>query len=567
MDRRGRHESHRRTARGGGARRCGDGRIRAAARPHAETTCSPPIADAPVAADRRQGDSAQEPEPDLLPDQRRRPRGRARRGRHASARRLRLVLPVLPRSRALPGARRHAARDAPAGGRREGRSRVRRTPDAVALGQPAPEHRLAGQPDRHAVPAGGRLRRSGTALRATSRRFRSARSASIPTRSPHLDRRRRHERRRVLGIAEHRLHAAAAGAVPGRGQRLRDLGARRGADAGRRHLRLVDVVPAPHGAGSRRHRLPRQLRRDGRGGGARARAAGARCWCTRHVIRPYSHSLSDDERLYKTPEEREAEATRDPLAQDARAAHRSEGLATESRPERRSRPTVDREVQEATDAALAAAKPDARHRRALGVLAGRGSDRSTTFAAEPHTEGKPDTMVAAINRTLHDEMARNPRIVVFGEDVADSSDESTLATVPGKGGVFKVTHGLQKALRQHARVQLAARRGEHRRPRRRHGAARDQAGGRNPVLRLHLAGDDADPRRDGDDALPLGQQLLVPDGDPRADRRLPARRRAVSQPVGREHLRALPGHPHRVPVERASTRRGCCAPRSGATTR
>ena len=61
------------------------------------------------------------------------------------------------------------------------------------------------------------------------------------------------------------------------------------------------------------------------------------------------------------------------------------------------------------------------------------------------SEGKADTMVAAINRTLKDEMARNPRIVIFGEDVADASKASALPHVPGKGGVFKVTHGLQKA--------------------------------------------------------------------------------------------------------------------------
>ena len=160
------------------------------------------------------------------------------------------------------------------------------------------------------------------------------------------------------------------------------------------------------------------------------------------VIRPYSHSLSDDERLYKTPEERKAEAQRDPLTK-MRAFLLEAHIATEADLEA-ILASVDREVADATEFALKAPKP-AVGTAAAFVFSPTVDPTSAEFQTTPQTEGKPDTMVGAINRTLKDEMARNPRIVVFGEDVADASKVSALPHVPGKGGVFKVTHGLQKA--------------------------------------------------------------------------------------------------------------------------
>jgi 2-oxoisovalerate dehydrogenase E1 component len=160
------------------------------------------------------------------------------------------------------------------------------------------------------------------------------------------------------------------------------------------------------------------------------------------VIRPYSHSLSDDERLYKPAEEREAEALRDPLTR-MRAFLAGEGLATDADFEAIAA-DVDREVLEATDAALVAPKPPA-ETADWYVFSPDVDPTSAAFETPEQPSGKPDTMVAAINRTMKSEMARNPRIVIFGEDVADASREAALAKVPGKGGVFKVTHGLQKA--------------------------------------------------------------------------------------------------------------------------
>ncbi len=161
-----------------------------------------------------------------------------------------------------------------------------------------------------------------------------------------------------------------------------------------------------------------------------------------HVTRPYSHSQSDDERLYKPPAERAAEAKRDPITRLA-AFLIAEELATDDELKAIVR-NVEEEVNRAADAAIASEKP-ARSTARLYVYSPDVDPTSTAFATDAQPDGKADTMVSAINRTLKDEMARDPRIVVFGEDVADCTREDALDQVSGKGGVFKVTHGLQRA--------------------------------------------------------------------------------------------------------------------------
>jgi 2-oxoisovalerate dehydrogenase E1 component len=159
------------------------------------------------------------------------------------------------------------------------------------------------------------------------------------------------------------------------------------------------------------------------------------------VIRPYSHSLSDDETLYRSPAERSQDAQRDPLLLFSRQLV-AEGIASEA-DLAKLREEVDREVNAATDEALTAPAPEpetaTRH-----VYSETVDPTSAAFASEPQPQGEPKTMVDLLNACLNDEMTRDPRIVVFGQDVADCSREASLSEVKGKGGVFKVTHNLQR---------------------------------------------------------------------------------------------------------------------------
>jgi 2-oxoisovalerate dehydrogenase E1 component len=160
------------------------------------------------------------------------------------------------------------------------------------------------------------------------------------------------------------------------------------------------------------------------------------------VIRPYSHSLSDDEILYKPPEERAAEAKRDPLINFPRWLV-EKGHATEAQLER-IKEEVDAEVLAATDDALGKEQPgpDTVY---FGVYSPDVDPTSEQFDTEddPQYSGNETTMVDLLNLCMKDEMRRDAKILVFGEDVADVSRERYLGKVKGKGGVFKVTHGLQ----------------------------------------------------------------------------------------------------------------------------
>jgi 2-oxoisovalerate dehydrogenase E1 component len=173
-----------------------------------------------------------------------------------------------------------------------------------------------------------------------------------------------------------------------------------------------------------------------------------------HVVRPYSHALSDDDKHYRMAAEREADALREPLAKMQMRLLR-EGILTADEITALEQ-SLDHEVAEAGERALAAPLPKVESIREH-VYSEDLDPTSTAFATEQaHAPGDagggkaggakgsgPRTMADLINACLHDEMRRDPRIVVYGEDVADASREEALNEVEGKGGVFKLTAGLQ----------------------------------------------------------------------------------------------------------------------------
>jgi len=188
-----------------------------------------------------------------------------------------------------------------------------------------------------------------------------------------------------------------------------------------------------------------------------------------HVIRPYSHSLSDDERLYRPDSERQRDAARDPISRLQMFLLRERIL--DENGINKIEKEVEEQIQADADRALDAPPPqpesiynfvyspdldptsaafDSQPLHASPESASETSpDAKKSVASQPAVPqpavSQPKTMADLINATLRDEMRRDERIVVFGEDVADASREQYIKEklIKGKGGVFKLTSGLQ----------------------------------------------------------------------------------------------------------------------------
>jgi len=286
-----------------------------------------------------------------------------------------------------------------------------------------------------------------------------------------------------------------------------------------------------------------------------------------HVVRPYSHSLSDDERLYKPERERQEEARKDPITRFEKYLLR-EGLA-DADLLARMKESIDQEVSAATQEAAAAARP-APDTIYSHVCSPDVDPASGAFSTMPDLQGDPKTMVDLLNACLRDEMERDPRIVIFGEDVADATREEALAEVKGKGGVFKVTHNLQRRFGRErvfnsplAEANIVGR------------AIGMATRGLKPVVEIQFLDYIWPAFMQIRDELAVQQRILLPRRDPGRFRRLPGRRRPLPQPVRRGPLHAHAGAsrgdagngagrqraaPHRHPLRRSGDLPGAQAP-------
>jgi len=148
------------------------------------------------------------------------------------------------------------------------------------------------------------------------------------------------------------------------------------------------------------------------------------------VVRLLPHSSSDDQRKYRSEEELAADRERDPIPKFV-AQLIERGVATQEELEK-IRKEAKQAVIDAADYAESRPHPD-RSTALHFVYSHSDSSTSEKFPGSglDNPAGEPIVMVDAINHALHEEMARNEKMLVFGQDVED-----------GKGGVFTATRGL-----------------------------------------------------------------------------------------------------------------------------
>jgi 2-oxoisovalerate dehydrogenase E1 component len=154
------------------------------------------------------------------------------------------------------------------------------------------------------------------------------------------------------------------------------------------------------------------------------------------VTRPYSHSAADTQAKYRSAAELATETAHDPIDQLEHRLVEAGVITTDEAAEIREKAKAT--VAEAAREALAAKRPDPSR-----VLDHVLKMPEGLVEGDPGADGEVVAFGEAIKRTLAGEMARDDRIRVFGEDVADAR-ETVLADLEGKGGVFGTTHGLQR---------------------------------------------------------------------------------------------------------------------------
>ena len=315
------------------------------------------------------------------------------------------------------------------------------------------------RPAASASPPSGAPRRPATSCAGPTCPAARPTATSSPTCQP---RRGGVQRGRVLGEPQHGVQPPPAGALRRGRQRLRHLGAghrpasgagrRAGARASAASRSTASTAPTTSACAARRRAIVE-----------RVRAGVGPALIHADVVRPYSHSAADTQSKYRSADELAAEAPHDPHRPPrGRARRRRRAHAGARRP--RCGPRRKELVAKAAAEALAGApaRPGHASPSRSYVLP---DDRPAPPTA-PTTAATTVPMGEAIRRTLHEVMAADERIRVFGEDVADAR-EAVLADVEGKGGVFGTTHGLQRDVRPGPLLQHAAVGGQHRRPGRR----------------------------------------------------------------------------------------------------